>query len=159
VAELAPENARAWIGLGTAALLNQDLKTASTALRRGLENMPSHVGSWHVLAWTELVSGNLAEARRLFERSLELDRNFSESHGGIAAVAALGGDRATAEREIEVANRLDPECLSAKFAQSVLLRAAGDPHSSRELVRSTIAGLDNDPKTPLAEYLAGLARR
>jgi tetratricopeptide (TPR) repeat protein len=159
VVELAPENARAWIGLGTAALLNKDLPTAKTALRRGLEHMPGHVGSWHVLAWTELVSGDLAEARRLFERSIELDRNFSESHGGLAAVAALGGDRATAQREIEVANRLDPDCLSAKFAQSVLLQAAGDPKAARELVQSTIAGLADQPKTPLAEYLAGLARR
>jgi tetratricopeptide (TPR) repeat protein len=159
VAALAPDNARAWIGLGTAALLKQDLPTAKTALRRGLDHMPGHVGSWHVLAWTELMSGEIAEARRLFERSLELDRNFSESHGGLAAVAALSGDRATAQREIEVANRLDPECLSAKFAESVLARAAGDAEGARKLVQSTIAGMTDQPKSPLAEYLASLARR
>src|SRR3954447_5935563 len=51
--EDAPNLGRAWIGLGTLDLLNQDLRTAKQHLSRGLELMPSHVGSWHVLGWAQ----------------------------------------------------------------------------------------------------------
>jgi Flp pilus assembly protein TadD len=159
VIEQAPENGRAWIGLGTAALLKQDLARARVALRQGVEHMPGHVGSWHVLAWTELMTGELDEAQRLFTHSLELDRNFSESHGGLAAVAAIRGDRATATREIEVANRLDRACVSAKFAESVLSSAAGQPERARELIVATIGRMTGTQDNPLASLLARLARR
>lgn len=159
VLERSPSNARAWIGLGTAALLGQDLPGAKSALRRGVEHMPEHVGSWHLLAWTELMTGEIDEAERLFARSFEIDRNFAETHGGLATVAALRGDRAAAERAIEVANRLDPGCLSAKYAQSLLARAAGDAEHARELVESTIAGITAAENTPLATLLARFARR
>ena len=120
--------------------------------------MPGHVGSWHLLAWAELVTGEIDEAQRLFAHSLELDRNFSESHGGLASVAALRGDHAVAKREIEIANRLDGSCVSAKFAESVLKRAA-DPEGARELIATTISALTRENTSPLAALLAGLPRR
>jgi Tfp pilus assembly protein PilF len=159
VLERSPDNARAWVGLGTAALLGQDFAGAKSALRRGVEHMPGHVGSWHLLAWTELMTGEIDEAERLFARSFELDRNFAETHGALATIAAMRGDRESALRSTEVAKRLDSECLSAKYAQSVLARAAGDAEQARELIVSTIAGMTAEAKTPLAELLASFTRR
>jgi Flp pilus assembly protein TadD len=159
VIERAPTNGRAWIGIGTTALLRRDFAAARKALRSGVENMATHVGSWHLLAWTELVSGDLDEAERLFTHALELDRNFAESHGALAAVAALRADRATAEREIEVANRLDPDGLAAKFAESLLLRAGGDPERARSLIMDTISGLAAQRASPLSELLSRLGKR
>jgi Flp pilus assembly protein TadD len=120
--------------------------------------MPSHVGSWHLLAWTELVAGELDEAQRLFTHALELDRNFAESHGALAAIAAMRGDRATAEREIEVAERLARDGLAAKFARSVLLSAGGDPERARSLVTETIAGLAAQGASPLGQLLSRLGK-
>lgn len=112
-----------------------------------------------LLAWAELITGQPCEAQRLFEHSLELDRNFAETHGGIAAVAAMRGDQATATKEIAVANRLDPKCLSAKFAESVLKRAADDPAGAQTIVAATITDLAGRSAGPLATLLASLARR
>lgn len=141
VLELSPENGRAWIGLGTLALLERDLPRAQTLLARGAEFMPGHVGSWHVLAWAYLLGGDLEKAEQILEKSVQMDRNFAEAHGGLAAVAALRGDRAAAERGIDVALRLDPKCLSAQFARSVLMSRSGDVDGGKELIRTTVAKL------------------
>ena len=141
VLELSPENGRAWIGLGTLALLERDLPRAQTLLARGTEYMPGHVGSWHVLAWSYLLGGDLDKAAQILEKSVQMDRNFAEAHGGLAAVAALRGDRAAAERGIDVALRLDPKCLSAQFARSVLMSRSGDVDGGKELIRTTVAKL------------------
>lgn len=156
--ELVPETGRAWVGLGTMALLGQDFDAARQLLRRGLEQMPEHVGSWHVLAWTELISGNLEVAQEIFQRALDMDRNFSESHGGLAAVAALRGDRATAEECIRRADGLDPECLSARFAESVLTGQAGNEQQARALILSTVGGLSPKDGGKLSELLKTLTQ-
>jgi Tfp pilus assembly protein PilF len=139
--QLAPANARAYIGLGTLALLENDLQQAKAHLLRGVELMPGHVGSWHVLAWTHLMSGEIDLAELRFRHALELERNFAETHGALAAIAALRGDRAASERGIEVALRLDPQSLAARFAQSVLVGQAGDPAAARKIIKRTVARL------------------
>lgn len=158
VAELAPNNGRAWVGLGTLALLSRDLPRAKSLLARGLQAMPRHVGSWHVLAWAQLLSGEIDEAEKTFNRSLELDRNFAETHGGLASVAALRGDRAAAEHGIEVALRLDPKCLSAQFARSVVMSRSGDPAAGRKLVRETLAGLSPGDASLLSRVIEEAAK-
>jgi Flp pilus assembly protein TadD len=145
VLQRAPDTGRAWIGLGSTALLRRDLPDALEKLRRAVELMPTHVGSWHVLGWTYLLSGDLDGAEGAFQRTLELNRNFAESHGSLAAIAALRGDRATAERNMEVAQRLDPMCLSAQFTRSVLAGRAGDEEKARRIVLKALSRLAVDP--------------
>lgn len=64
--------------------------------------------------------------------ALGLDRNFGEWHGAIAAIHAIRGDRAAAERHIEIAERLDRLGLSSHYARAVLLekQAARRPAAS-----------------------------
>jgi tetratricopeptide (TPR) repeat protein len=140
VLQLAPENGRAWVGLGTLSLLERDLPRAQSQLARGVELMPGHVGSWHVLAWAQLISADLAGAERTLRHALELDRNFAETHGGL-------------ERGIEVALRLDPACLSAQFARSVMMARAGDPAAGKRLVRETLAKLSPDDGSLLSRVI------
>jgi Flp pilus assembly protein TadD len=103
--------------------------------------MPAHVGSWQVLGWTHLLSGNLEAAERTFQHSLEMDRNFGEAHGAMASIYALRGRLSEAREEIAIAERLDREGLAARFASAVLLGRAGDPQAARALIRTTAAGL------------------
>jgi tetratricopeptide (TPR) repeat protein len=151
VLELAPENGRAWVGLGAIALLSPDLPEALKCLERGVAAMPAHVGSWQVLGWTYLVSGNLDAAERTFQRALEMDPNFAEAHGSMASIHALRGRTARAQREIDIADRLDRDGLAARFASAVLLGRAGDPEAGRSLIRATA--------TSLAPRLGGRAAR
>jgi flagellar biosynthetic protein FliQ len=83
--------ARAWAGLGMASMLRQDLAAAQGQLEKAVHFMPGHIGTWHLLGWARLYRGDLVGATTAFNTALELDRNFGESHGGMAVVQAMAG--------------------------------------------------------------------
>lgn len=149
----APENGRAWIGLGSVTMLSKDFATAGEQLERGLRAMPKHVGSWQALGWNHMFAGKLEDAENVFKRAIELNRNFAESYGGLASVAALRGERANAEHLIEVAERLDRDCQSIKFARAVFDGQQGGPDVFRKSLIRAIRTLPGD-----ASRLAAMIR-
>jgi tetratricopeptide (TPR) repeat protein len=153
-----PETARAWLGLGALALLDQDLAQAKAHLQRSLELMPGHVGSWLVLGWAHMMHGELPAAEQMFERALTVDRNFAEVHGSLASVAALRGEEPRARALLEVARRLDAECASAVFAEAMLRARAGDPAQAQHMVTEKIASLGQGDGSPLAQLLTQAGR-
>ncbi|HEU4655241.1 MAG TPA: hypothetical protein VFS47_14735 [Steroidobacteraceae bacterium] len=155
----APQLGRAWIGLGTLDLLAQDLASAKQRLARGLELMPSHVGSWHVLGWAQLLSGDLLAAETTFQRALEIDRNFAETHGALASLAAMRGENVKARHLIEVALRLDPQCLSARFAESVLSKNAGSPEQAQKILSAAVADVAGRDSSALSKLLTKGSRQ
>jgi Flp pilus assembly protein TadD len=141
VVELAPNNGRAWLGLGMLATLAQDFAQAKEFLARATEFMPRHLGSWHALAWAHLFSGDAAAAEKYFAHALELDPTFSESHGAMAAMLVIKGDRAAAEREIEIAERLDRSGMSSQFARVLLVSRESGPEAGGQFIRAALRGL------------------
>lgn len=119
--------ARAWAGLGMASMLRKDLGRAQQQLEQAVHYMPGHIGTWHLLAWARLYSGNLEGATAAFQTALDLDRNFGESHGGMAVVQAMAGQREQAEASIARALGLDRDSLSARYAQMALNGDLQDP--------------------------------
>jgi len=65
-----PNLGRAWVGLGSMALLRRDFAQAKLDLTRGVESMPNHVGSWHMLGWTHLMAGELDDAEKVFNHAM-----------------------------------------------------------------------------------------
>lgn len=128
-----PREGRSWSGIGTASLLKRDLPAASQQLEQAVALMPTHIGSWHLLGWSRVLSGHLESARAAFETALGLDRNFGENHGGLAVVLALQAERQQAEAAIARAVKLDPDGLSARYAQMVLSGQTEDPVRFRAL--------------------------
>jgi len=141
--ELAPGTGRAWIGLGSLALLERDFKLAGQQIERGLQYLPNHTGSWLLLAWVHILSTQLDAAEQTLRHTLELDRNFAEAHGALGAVLAMRGDRTGAEREIEIAHRLDSDGLSMQFARSVLMARGGDSVAARKIIDDAFAALSS----------------
>ena len=159
VAELSPQNGRAWLGLGMLATLNLDFNKAKEFLARATELMPKHLGSWHALAWAHHFTQDPVGAERYFSHALELDRNFAESHGAMAAMHAMKGEREAAEREIELAERLDRSGLSSHFARSLLISKAQGAEAGQEYIRSQIALLGRRFKGRPAAIFQQLAAR
>jgi len=62
--------------------MGTDIEAAAT-------HLAEHIGTWHVLAWVDIMLGDVADARAAFETALSLDRNFAETHGAGQAGAAL----------------------------------------------------------------------
>lgn len=133
VLALNPDEGRSWSGLGTASLLKRDLPAAQHQMEQAVKHMPSHIGSWHLLGWSRLLDGKIDGARAAFDTALGLDRNFGESHGALAVVQAMQGQRAQAEAGIARAQGLDGEGLSARYAQMILSGQTQDPERFRAL--------------------------
>lgn len=108
------------------------LSAAVTGFQRAISLMPMHIGTWHGQGWTHILRKDLAAARVSFEKALELDRNFAESHGGLAVVLALQGEAEAAKGQLELADRLDGANLSARYAQAVL---SGDAQNAEFVQR------------------------
>jgi tetratricopeptide (TPR) repeat protein len=129
---------RAWLGLGQNVMLTGDVPAARSLLERASTDMPDHIGTWHALAWCQLLQGDLAGAKRSFDKAFALDRTFGETHGGFALVHALRSERKEAEESIKRAVRLDPQGRAARYAQSVLLMDEGRIDEARKLVDSIL---------------------
>lgn len=154
-----PKNGRAWTNLGLAELLAFDLKGARDALSTSVRYMPGHIGTWIALGWTQLLLDDVDGAETSFRSALNLDANFGETHGGLAAVAALRGRWDEAETEAKVAHRLDPGSLSPQYVQLVKLRGEGDPAAVFRLLRRVMANTASPSGDRLLDMLARARRR
>ena len=101
--------------------------------------MPEHIGTWHLLAWVHIMRGDVPSARVAFDRALLLDRNFGETHGGLAVIACLEGREADARASIKRATRLDPRGLSAQYARMLLFQRHGQHKESQEVLEVVMA--------------------
>ncbi|MDN8618025.1 hypothetical protein [Variovorax ginsengisoli] len=145
---LSPGDGRAWSTRGFAALLAGELGPARAAFLRAVSAMPKHIGTWHGLGWAQILGGELPGARQSFETALALDRNFAESHGGLAVVLAMQEQRTDAEAHIALALKLDPQNVSGRYASALLeggARSADDlQRLARRLLRGRAAPLGGD---------------
>lgn len=124
-AEAYPNVGRIRESEGQLALMRMDYDKARAAFEESSRLMPQHIGSWHLLGWAQVLQEDYDAAADSFEKALLIDRNFAESHGGIAVVDAMRDREETARKSIRRARGLDPNNLSARFAESILLRKDG----------------------------------
>lgn len=133
-----PNSGRALSGYGQWAMLSNDLPRAQDALQAAVHAMPDHIGTWHALAWTQLLQGQRDEAEHSYRQAYAIDRNFGDTHGGLALIAAMRGDHAAAEQGVQRALRLDPGAFTARYAKSLLLEASGDNEGSERIMRDLL---------------------
>jgi len=155
--EFHPFSGRAWVGRGLVFMARQDLVEAEKALTVGLKYLSEHVGSWHVLAWCQIGLKNFVGAEYSFQQALALNRNFAESHGGLAVVAALQGKVEVAKEAIKRAKGLDVGGFAAPFAESLLLSGQGDVEKGQKVVDSLLA-IEVAPGVSLQKAVIGLLR-
>jgi tetratricopeptide (TPR) repeat protein len=117
-----PSLGRAHLGLGLAAAYGGDLAGAVQALQAAVTVMPEHLGSWHALAWMQMLGRDLAGAESSLQAALAQDANFGETHGGLALLAALRGDQAAAVAHVRTGARLDPKGINITVARIALER-------------------------------------
>jgi tetratricopeptide (TPR) repeat protein len=115
-----PDSGRAHLGLGLAHAAGGDLPRACAALEAATRHMPTHLGTWHALAWMHLLSQNIDAAQAAFEQALAVDRNFGDTYGGLAMVEVLRGNRQAAEELMRVGRKLDPQSVNIGAVQALL---------------------------------------
>ncbi len=135
-----PGDGRAWSTRGFAALLANDLAAAHGAFLKAVSAMPRHIGTWHGMGWTQILRGDLDAARGSFDTALALDRNFAESHGGLAVVLAMQSQRHAAEEHAALALRLDKANVSGRYAQALLSGEVKDAKDVQRFARRLFGG-------------------
>lgn len=148
-------NPRAWIGRGLAGLLRRNPQ-AALDLDRGAQQFGSHVGSWIAAGWGHFIAGDVAAAQERFQRAMEIDPTFAESHGSLAVVDIAAGRMDEGRRRTVTALRLDRDCFSAALAQVMLL--SDDPAKTQEIVARAMHTPLNEEGMTIAGYMAGLSR-
>jgi tetratricopeptide (TPR) repeat protein len=150
-----PDSARALLGKGLAQLLTGQAGEAAMAMDRSAEVFGDHLGAWISAGWAHFRNGDTATARARFEHALELDQTFAETHGALAVMDILDGDREGGRRRAAIAHRLDRKCLSATLAQSLLLVADGRQDTAGRLIRNALS----EPIGPDGETIAAMMVR
>ncbi len=133
-----PDNARAWLGVGLARLYQQRHKEAVVALDKAAQLIPDSVGIAVTLGWAQLSSRDANTAERTFRRAVDIDRNFAEAHGGLAAALALQARVDEAQQAIRRAQRLDARGFGAAFARTVVLKLQGQHQAATDLLAGVL---------------------
>ena len=139
-----PRCGRAWSGLGLLEFYALEFDQAEEHLRNAVEYMPDHIGTWHVLSWIRILRGDSASAREALLKAYELDRNFGETHGGLAVVDIMDGLEEEGRFGIRRALKLNPDSLSASYAQMLLLQRQGKQEEARQVVEHVMAQTSPD---------------
>ncbi|MBX8495392.1 lipopolysaccharide assembly protein LapB [Pseudomonas cichorii] len=129
-----PECGRAWSGLARLEFNELEFDAAQEHLKTAVQFMPDHIGTWHLLAWIYILRKDSAQARQALNRSYALDRTFGETHGGLAIVDIMDGMKESARKGIRRALKLKPDCLSARYAEALLLQESGQPEKAAQLI-------------------------
>jgi tetratricopeptide (TPR) repeat protein len=148
-----PENGRAWLGLGLVQLYAQQHAAAIEALENAARFIPSSAGIVVALGWARLAARDVAGAERTFQQAIEVERNFAESHGGLAVAYAFQRKIDLAQAEIKVATRLDPAGFGAAFAKTILLKLQGQEQRARNLLTHLLEQAPAEGALPLIEHL------
>jgi tetratricopeptide (TPR) repeat protein len=114
------DDGRSWLGMALVNLHSQEFDQAIDSLRRTVQYMPTHPGSWLALGWCQLIRDQIDAAEDSFGRAFALDRNFAEANGSLAVILVLKKQIDEARTRMEAALRLAPDCYSAAYAEALL---------------------------------------
>jgi tetratricopeptide (TPR) repeat protein len=135
-----PDCGRAWSGLAELEFSEMEFESAEEHLGIAVNLMADHIGTWHMLGWIYILKSDSARARSAFEQAYDLDRNFGETHGGLAIADVMEEKMEQARMGIRRALRLNPECLSARFAEMLILQQEGKRKEAEALVNKVLEG-------------------
>ena len=153
-----PANGRAHLGEGLSYMLTGELGRAAESIDHATTHMPTHVGTYHALAWCHILNKDVDAAEKALNTAYELNHNFGETHGGLAIVAIMRGQLDKAKKYAQQATRLDKNSVSAQFAQVLIQEASGKPGRAKQMMETLltqpILANGQTVKQAVAKYLA-----
>jgi tetratricopeptide (TPR) repeat protein len=153
-----PNSARLQTCFAQALMLKGDFATSIEFAGKSVALQPQHLGSWHILAWGQLLQGEIERARESFEMAYDVDRNFSETLAGLAVVCALEGKQTEAQQWTKRAKRISSSGATAVFADVLLKRLNGDTSADQKFA-SLLAQIPGDAELDSQTILAEVMRR
>lgn len=146
-----PDYGRAWLGLGLTYLHDNNNDKALDAMTEATRQMPGHAGTEVALGWSRVIVGDGVGAEATFRKAIELDRNFAESHGGLAVALIMQNRIEEAQKTIKAADRLDPANFGSVYGKALLLRADGRAELAQGLINRALERAPVTGVNPLLE--------
>ncbi|WP_411993480.1 tetratricopeptide repeat protein [Agarivorans sp. DSG3-1] len=134
VLDKSPRLGRALTLKGQLQLNDNAPEKALISFKQAIKTMPNHIGTWHGLAWSYMLLDQLQDSRQCFFSALELDRNFAESHGGLAVLSAISGDLSGSKEYLARALGIDKQSFSGLFCKAIILRKEGHEKKADDLI-------------------------
>ena len=113
-----------------------DFSAAETSVKKALDAMPDHVGTWLLAGWIALSLAEHESAWKRFETAYELDKNFGDSHGCMAIRYVMTGQIDKADRHIRLGEMLAPDSYAVQYAKMLKAQSLGDQATYDEGVAS-----------------------
>lgn len=132
--QLKRNNGRAWLGKAMSQMLKNQHHDALLSFDETLKYMPKHLGTWQAMVWCQLAQKDLDGAERSIHAALQLDPNFSESHGTQAIIHLARGNLDHAQASIRRALGLDRESFSGLYAQALLEQSQGNIELAQKIM-------------------------
>lgn len=146
-----PDYGRAWLGLGLTYLHDNNNDKALDAMTEATRQMPGHAGTEVALGWSRVIVGDGAGAEATFRKAIEMDRNFAESHGGLAVALIMQNRIEEAQKTIKAADRLDPANFGSVYGKALLLRMDGRSELAQGLINRALERAPVTGVNPLLE--------
>jgi tetratricopeptide (TPR) repeat protein len=154
-----PGSGRALSGLGQSLMLINELAQASHTLQNAVIAMPNHIGTWHALAWAQLLQSDIDSAEGCYIKAYEIDRNFADTHGGLALIYALRGQKDIAEQSLKRAFKLNSNCATALYAKSILMSDEGNEIEAERLIANLILSSPALKNIKPSDFVSNLRRK
>lgn len=159
ILEVEPDNHRALLNRALVQMYNQEIPAAIETFQRVLELTPRVVGTWVALGWAYIANNDLRSAEQTFKKGLEIDRNFGETHGGLATVYALQGRLDDSRREAKLATGLNKGGFGAVYANSLVLEQKGKRDAAVRLLGGAFKRSPGPDAPTLIDAIAKYSRR
>lgn len=138
-AELKPDWAAAWTGLGTRLLDDGRPTEALAAFQNALQLTPNAVRAWNNLGMAQMALERFGEAERAFNHAIGLEPGYGLPHFNLAKLLELRGESPRALETARHAVRLDPRLADAHLLIGDLLRRSKDYRGAEQSYRAALA--------------------
>ena len=132
--------------VAAAALYDNKLPDAETALRSLLKAFPTDIAAIRMLAEVAARLERYDEAERLLARALTLAPSFDAARSNLVTVLHRQNKAAEALAEIEILLRRHPRHAGYRNQQAVVLARLGESERAEELYRGVLKDVPNQPK-------------
>ncbi len=127
-----PADPRGHFALGVAKFAAQDYEAAAKEMKSVAADKETAAGAEYFLGRIAKAEGDWSRGIAHFQKSIQADQNYAESHAELGVAEMHVGDLSAARREIDRALKLNPTSYFANYSLLLLFQKTKDPGAASQ---------------------------
>ncbi|MFW7380169.1 MAG: tetratricopeptide repeat protein [Oligoflexus sp.] len=144
-----PDFIPAYVALADSYLSRNQYELAEFVAKRGIDRSDSHIELMNVLGVVAGQQGDYLQARRWYDRVLEIDKEHVPTLVNRANLSLIRHEYAAAEADLNLAINIRPTFVNAHIAMGILYKRTGRFDISKTAFQQA---LDLDPESSFARF-------